>query len=668
MAITPLPTPPSRQDPANFSSRADAFFDALATFSTEISDLPNQVISAGLAVESNNPPSNPIDGQEWLDATSGRRYTYDANSSCWAETYATLSVDNPALVQQLRAEIGVVGVTKFGTVGDGVTDDSAAIIAGLSTLTGRNQLTFPLGDYLLGNNVSVNGNVLLEFKAGARVVIPDGVTLTLNDCEIRAGRQQIFKCIGTGKVVGTVRNDLILPEWWGAIADGLHPNVGTDFSDRAAAAARNAPPLQAALTFAGNQYSFNGNTGTVSLTYGYYVYDTTLSIPLSVNVVGYGIGSALFFYSATGNAVECINTNNSMLKDFFIAPLAGPTWNVSTGYGLYMKNVSTPIVDNVWSSGFGNGVSGGGTFYFESVIEGRIRGLISDNSNGTAYTIRGVGQATVFYGCLNAGTKHGAAFDIQNGYDWTLIGCTGKGGYTGFTNGFYLNSCEDINLIGCSTFRVNREGLLMTASALNCNIANMTVNDASSDSPGTYAGMNISGTRITLTAPKVTSNTPQYSYGIALMGGATDITVQNPNVTPGIQGSILDAQPIGSNTFPVRKVTTTTATPTTIWQKALNNNCCCSLEATVNMKQRGATGESATFKIRARAVTGTSGTTLSSGVIYTDKSNSSSTVNASFVLSNSAANNGMVDLQITGLGSGLSIDWEATINVISVTG
>lgn len=39
MPITALPTPPSRQDPANFSDRADAFLGALPTFATEANAL-----------------------------------------------------------------------------------------------------------------------------------------------------------------------------------------------------------------------------------------------------------------------------------------------------------------------------------------------------------------------------------------------------------------------------------------------------------------------------------------------------------------------------------------------------------------------------------------------------------------------------------------------------
>lgn len=43
MAITALPTPPSRQDPTNFNDRADAFLGALPTFATEANTLQTDV-------------------------------------------------------------------------------------------------------------------------------------------------------------------------------------------------------------------------------------------------------------------------------------------------------------------------------------------------------------------------------------------------------------------------------------------------------------------------------------------------------------------------------------------------------------------------------------------------------------------------------------------------
>ena len=47
MPITPLPNPPSRTDPINFSNRADAFVDALAnTFVPEANALENSIIAS----------------------------------------------------------------------------------------------------------------------------------------------------------------------------------------------------------------------------------------------------------------------------------------------------------------------------------------------------------------------------------------------------------------------------------------------------------------------------------------------------------------------------------------------------------------------------------------------------------------------------------------------
>ena len=45
MAITALPTPPSRQDPVNFNDRADAFLGALPIFANEANDLQSDVNS-----------------------------------------------------------------------------------------------------------------------------------------------------------------------------------------------------------------------------------------------------------------------------------------------------------------------------------------------------------------------------------------------------------------------------------------------------------------------------------------------------------------------------------------------------------------------------------------------------------------------------------------------
>jgi hypothetical protein len=109
MAITPLPTPPSRDDPANFAARGDAFLGALPDFATELNDaLPtiNDAIPAseiavalvnykgdysaattylvGQSVTYNdirflskktNLNITPVDGADWYELSSGGEST-----------------------------------------------------------------------------------------------------------------------------------------------------------------------------------------------------------------------------------------------------------------------------------------------------------------------------------------------------------------------------------------------------------------------------------------------------------------------------------------------------------------------------------------------------------------------------------------------------------------
>lgn len=69
MPITALPTPPSRDDPTNFSSRADAFLAALPTFATEAnvlavtvnSDAATATSASGTAISASNSAGDAAD-------------------------------------------------------------------------------------------------------------------------------------------------------------------------------------------------------------------------------------------------------------------------------------------------------------------------------------------------------------------------------------------------------------------------------------------------------------------------------------------------------------------------------------------------------------------------------------------------------------------------------
>lgn len=80
MAITPLPTPPSRQDPVNFNDRADAFLGALPTFAIESNAAAENVVakeaSAVAAASAAVAVSNTT---KWVSGT-----TYAEGAAVWS--------------------------------------------------------------------------------------------------------------------------------------------------------------------------------------------------------------------------------------------------------------------------------------------------------------------------------------------------------------------------------------------------------------------------------------------------------------------------------------------------------------------------------------------------------------------------------------------------------
>jgi flagellar basal body rod protein FlgC len=71
MAITALPTAPSRSDPANFADRGDAFLGALPTFATEANTLASEVnANAFIAQASADIAVNAVNAISWVSGTT----------------------------------------------------------------------------------------------------------------------------------------------------------------------------------------------------------------------------------------------------------------------------------------------------------------------------------------------------------------------------------------------------------------------------------------------------------------------------------------------------------------------------------------------------------------------------------------------------------------------
>ena len=116
---------------------------------------------------------------------------------------------------------GFFNVRQFGAKGDGTTNDYASLSATAAACTNvGGVIIFPSGNYKIGTALSFASNVALAFSPGAILVPSASVTITINGL-IEAQRQRIFNVsAATSLIDGFGLIAELLPEWWGAVADG----------------------------------------------------------------------------------------------------------------------------------------------------------------------------------------------------------------------------------------------------------------------------------------------------------------------------------------------------------------------------------------------------------------------------------------------------------------
>jgi hypothetical protein len=126
MAITALPTPPSRDDPANFAARGDAFLGALPTFATEanaqaVAVNANAVSSAASAATASAAATSAVasaNATQWVSGT-----TYTAGAVVWSPiTYLSYrrkttggGTTDPSSDSTNWAQVAGTGDTLLGT-------------------------------------------------------------------------------------------------------------------------------------------------------------------------------------------------------------------------------------------------------------------------------------------------------------------------------------------------------------------------------------------------------------------------------------------------------------------------------------------------------------------------------------------------------------------------
>jgi hypothetical protein len=187
----------------------------------------NAAIAEVLAGEIGGTGGTGLD-QDTLDALAGTSGTPSA-----ANRFVTNSD------ARLGGATGLAGVNDAkteGAVGDGVTDDRAALnTLANTTLAAGGTIYFPPGVYLVASDLTFASNLTLWFARGAVLKPANGVTITIRG-HIHAGLQQIFDTSTTGAIRFSTSGDLgvnvrsvncpeVYPEWWGALGNGTNDDT-----------------------------------------------------------------------------------------------------------------------------------------------------------------------------------------------------------------------------------------------------------------------------------------------------------------------------------------------------------------------------------------------------------------------------------------------------------
>ena len=222
--ITPLPTPPTRQDSSNFNDRADDFLGALPLFQQEANGLAIDVQSSANEVEiarqavvsvanvskwisGNTYPEgssvwSPINGVAYRKMTTSIGGTTDPSSDTTnyksitdAAGFTYMPAGAGAVIANIQGKLReFVSIKDFGAVGDGIADDTVAIKNFFAAVATGKSGVMPAGVYAYnlatGGELSVDCTRFVLRASGATIqcsAYPSaGVGATINFVKIKA--------------------------------------------------------------------------------------------------------------------------------------------------------------------------------------------------------------------------------------------------------------------------------------------------------------------------------------------------------------------------------------------------------------------------------------------------------------------------------------------------
>lgn len=267
------------------------------------------------------------------------RFRFQSQGKAW-------EFDEPPYVVDKR-----IFFSDLAAVGDGVADDHAAIAAADAIGPFR----FPRGSFLVGASITINSDV--EFMPGALLVVPAGVTVTING-SVRGPIDLLFNVTAGGVVVlDAGKNAERYVEWWGGTA-------GADCTPAFAQAVQ---------------------AGTVTKCQARdYVISATLAIPAYAKVKGAGhnyegvaTATRLLMASAANTIVQLgstaapVDLNSApaaaAIEDIYLtrntAPAAGAI-GVLVGWSRFARLHNVRSAESVIGYRFSNSIHCEGTFLF----------------------------------------------------------------------------------------------------------------------------------------------------------------------------------------------------------------------------------------------------------------------------------------------------------------
>lgn len=221
----------------------------------------------------------------------------------------------------------LVSVKDFGAVGDGVADDSTAIINAFAAV---NEVLFPEGTYRISADVTIPVTKVVSMAGGASFTVDSGKTLKIYGQFNAPIGQYLFKGAGTTQGIRQV-----FPEWFGAVGDGT-----TD----------DQPALQKSTACVQDSYgSFGGRPTIILGNRNYCVHSTwfiypTANVPMGVEGAGTLLGGTRVIGNSTltspAIAIEGDSDSTQCIVDFVFRGVAVVANNIGQGVGIAFNTIS----------------------------------------------------------------------------------------------------------------------------------------------------------------------------------------------------------------------------------------------------------------------------------------------------------------------------------------